>query len=267
MITHSTCDNIQMLTVSHGLLNHHTVIVNVNFSRTLIQSKHNMSYRPIYKIDIDAFKADILKSDLIRDPKGHLSDSCKQYCHVLKALLNEHAPITTKSVSQKTPAPWMTPEILQSKRHRRYLERVCRKSRSPLDRSRYSKQCHYCNTQMAKAKSDYYTNMVSSNVENPCQLWNCINKILHRMPTPTLSSLVSIKSLSLCDSFSSHFKNKISLIRSAFPDHTLNLAQVDSPQVNSLLACFTTATFDEVWKIIISSPNKSCDLDPLRLHC
>ena len=119
-----------MLTVSDGLLNHHTVFVDVIFSRTLVQSKHSVSYRRIHKIDIDAFKPDILKFDLIRDPKGHLSDLCKQYCHVLKALLNKNSLITTKSVSQKLPAPWMTPEILQSKRRRRHLELVWRKSRS-----------------------------------------------------------------------------------------------------------------------------------------
>ena len=104
--------------------------------------------------------------------------------------------------------------------------------------------------------------MVSNNAENPCQLWNCINKILHRVPAPSLPSHVSIKSLR--DSFSSHFKNKICLISSAFPDHTLNPVQVDSLQVNSLLASFKPATVDdEVRKIIMSSPNKSCDLDPL----
>ena len=31
VITRSTCDNIQMLTASDGLSNHHTVIVDVNF--------------------------------------------------------------------------------------------------------------------------------------------------------------------------------------------------------------------------------------------
>ena len=106
----------------------------------------------------------------------NLSDLCKQYYHVLKALLNKHALITTKSVSQNPPASWMNPRILQSKRRLCYLERVWYKSRSHLDRSHYSKQCHYCNTQMAKAKSDYYTNMVSNNTKNPSQLWNCINK-------------------------------------------------------------------------------------------
>ena len=114
---------------------------------------------------------------------------------------------------------------------------------------------------MTKAKSDYYTNMISNNAENPCQQWNCINKILHRMLALTLPNQVSIKCL--CHSFSCHFKNKISVIRSAFPDHTLNSVQVDCPQENYLLASFTSTTVDEVRKIIISSPIKSCDRDPL----
>ena len=67
--------------------------------------------------------------------------------------------------------------------------------------------------------------------------------MLHRVPAPTLPSHVSIKSL--CDSFSGHFKNKISLMWSAFPDHTLNPVQVDSPKINSILASFTPATVDE----------------------
>ena len=157
-------------TVWDGLSDHHTVIVDVNVSRTKVESKHNVFYRPIHKINIAALKADILKSDLIRDPKGHLSDLYGQYYQVLKVLLNKHAPVRSKSVSQKPPALWMTPKILQSKRHRHYLECVWRKSLSILDRSYYSKQCHYCNRQMAKAKSDYYINMVSNNSESPCQL-------------------------------------------------------------------------------------------------
>ena len=70
-------------------------------TRTLAQSNHNMSYRSIHNTDTDTFKTDILKSDLIRDPQGQLSNLCKQYYHVLKALFNKRAQITTKSVSQK----------------------------------------------------------------------------------------------------------------------------------------------------------------------
>ena len=109
---------------------------------------------------------------------------------------------------------------------------------------------------MAKAKSDYYTNVVSDNAENPRQPWNCINKIkvMHRLPAPTLSNHVLIKSL--CDSFFTHFKNKTSMLLSAFPDYIINTVQLYSPQVNSLLASFTSATVDEVRQIIMSSLSK-----------
>ena len=107
---------------------------------------------------------------------------------------------------------------------------------------------------MSKAKSYYYENMVANNSATPKQLWKCLNQILHRRPAPSLQTHALIKSL--CNSFSSHFKDKISLIHSAFTDHT-------SDTVNSQLTSFQPATTTEVRKIIMSSPSKSCDLDPL----
>ena len=38
---------------------------------------------------------------------------------------------------------------------------------------------------------------------------------------------------------------------------------VDNKQINDLLVSFTPATVDEVKKIIIMPPNRSCDLDPI----
>ena len=52
-------------------------------------------------------------------------------------------------------------------------------------------------------------------------------------------------------------------MHSTFSDHASNHVNVDPPQINSPLAAFTPATVGEVRKIIMSSPNKSCDLDPL----
>ena len=117
---------------------------------------------------------------------------------------------------------------------------------SSLDRSRYTRQCHLCNQQMSKAKSYYYENMVANNSATPKQLWKCINQILHRRPAPSLPTHASIKSL--CNSFSSHFKDKISLIHSAFTDHTSDTINADSPQLNSKLTSFEPATTTEVKK-------------------
>ena len=61
--------------------------------------------------------------------------------------------------------------------------------------------------------------------------------------------------------FSSYFMDKISLIRSAFPGHTQVLYTWTLHEY--ILVSFEPATVDEMKKIIMSSTNKSCDLDPL----
>ena len=133
---------------------------------------------------------DILTFDIVTHPKENISDLREQYRQMPKILPDKHAPIKSKLVSQKPLAPWMTQDFIQSKRRRRslqrvlgkYLERVWGKSRSSLDRSRDSRQCHQSNREMAKAISDYYENMVSNNTATPQQLWKGINHILHRWP-------------------------------------------------------------------------------------
>ena len=126
-------------------------------------SKHNVFYTAIHSINIASFMTNVITSDLVAHSKEHVSDLYKQYNQILKTLLDKHAPIKSKSVSQRPPASWMTPEIIESKRRRCYLEHVWRKSRSSLDRSRYIRQCHLCKRQIPKAKSYYYENMVSNN--------------------------------------------------------------------------------------------------------
>ena len=128
LITRSSCKNIQTPTVVDGLSDHNTVIADLEVPIAPAVSKHNMFYRAIHSINIASFMTDIITSDLVTHPKEHVSDLYKQYRQILKTLLDKHAPTKSKSVSQKPPAPWMTPEIIQSKRRRRYLERVWRQS-------------------------------------------------------------------------------------------------------------------------------------------
>ena len=92
-----------------------------NHSRTIPQS---IKYRKVQSINMEAFKADIQTSDLIRYPKTDATELAQQYDSVRCTLIILHAPLITKKISIKPPNPWMTPAILASKRHCRYLERV-----------------------------------------------------------------------------------------------------------------------------------------------
>ena len=146
-------------------------------------------------------------------------------------------------------------EISLAKRRSRYLERVWRRTRSPLDISRCSKQLHLCNRMMSKSKTYYYTILLSNKSDNPRHMWNSVNKILHREISKPLPDHTSLDTL--CSSFSKFFTDKITLIRSNFVtnDHSHNFPE--SPHVENTMAQFTPTTTSEVRSIILKSTNAS----------
>ena len=88
-----------------GLISHHfSVVANLqipsNHSRTIPQT---IKYRKIQSINMEAFKADIQNSDLIRYPKTNATELATQYDSVLHTLINLHAPLVTKKISIKPP--------------------------------------------------------------------------------------------------------------------------------------------------------------------
>ena len=110
---------------------------------------------------------------------------------------------------------------------------------------------------MSKAKSDYYTNFISTNSENPRQMWKSINTILHHQKLKALPEHSSLDTL--CSSFSKYFTDKTACIRSNFFIND-KYDFPEPPLSENTLQCFTPATTSEDL-IIIKKSNKSCDLD------
>ena len=155
--------------------------------------KANITFRPINEICLDNLHMDLSNSDLLMHPKASLLKLTEQFSETLSH--DKHATKQTKITQLRPPSPWMSLESILAKRRRRYLERVWRRTRSPLDRSRYRKQLHLCNRMMSKSKSDYYTSLRSNNSANPRHMWNSVNKILHREKSKPLPDHTSLESL------------------------------------------------------------------------
>ena len=161
----------------------------------------------------------------------------------------------------RPPSPWISLEIILAKRRRRYLERVWRRTRSPFDSSRYSKQLHLFIHMVPKSKSEYCTSLLSNNSANPRHMWNSVNKILHREKSKPLPDHTSLDTL--CNSFSKFFTDKITLIRSnnfGTNDHSHDFPE--PPHVKNTIDQFTPTTTSEVGSTILKSTNASCALDP-----
>ena len=111
--------NVLSVSASDLISDHISLVANLqipsNHSRTIPQT---IKYRKLQSINMEAFKADIQHSDLIRYPETNATELALQYDSVLYTLINLRAPLVTNNISIKPPNPWMTPAILASKRYR-----------------------------------------------------------------------------------------------------------------------------------------------------
>ena len=156
-ITRSASQIVSSIFPSDGLSDHLAVIAEPQSDLHRHTAKKQITYRRINQIDINNFKTDIVKSQLITNPKLSADSLYKQFHDTLSSILNTHAPLKTKSrfhdtlssilnthaplktkyVSPKPPNHWITSAVQAAKRTRRYLERVWHKFRFPSDRSKY----------------------------------------------------------------------------------------------------------------------------------
>ena len=254
-----SCPAVRSVLACDGLSDHFLVLSELEFPRPKCVKK-KISFRRINKIDLDNLKNDILNSDLKTKPEKELPKLCKQYDTILQTILSKHAPLLTKTVSERPPTPWMTQEILKAKVRRRRLERVWRRTRYRHDRSRYRVQCNLCNRIMEKAKANFYANIILENSEDPKKLWKSINNSLHRFSAPSLPANLSLKTI--CEKFSNFFVDKITIIRSKFPDDNELRNVHPSYDINFLMNTSTLATEAEIKKLIMKSKSTASDLDP-----
>ena len=155
----------------------------------------------------------------------------------------------------------MTSKLLDCKRSCRQLERLWRRSRSGYDRSKYRNYRNLYNRLMTEGKSQYFSNLIDENSENPRSLWDTINNILHRTPAAALPESNNVKSL--CEHFAKYFCDKIKTIRANFSNQVDDVPSVQKPKIRNKLFNLVPALEDEVMKIIMKSASKPCDLDPI----
>ena len=132
-ITRSTCINIKTIFPTDGLSDHQCVTIDLWLQVGSRSRKNIITFRPINKINIKTLHDDLANSDLLIKPKSTLCELVNQYNETLSKLLDKHAPKQTKSVQVRPQSPWMSNEIIIAKCRLRYLERIWRRSHSPID--------------------------------------------------------------------------------------------------------------------------------------
>ena len=247
---------ISGLHVGDCLSDHFLISFGIDLFFSTRSPSKEITLRHYHKINKESFVEDLKNTSFVLSPSDNVSDLYKQYLCDLSDLLDKHAPIISKTTSTKKRS-WITEEFLTQKRIRRQCERLWRKYKTPLFRSRLRRQVSHCLSLATKLKSSLYTDIITSNCNNPKKLWTQLNSLLGRRSDIIIPD-GDHKSLS--DRFCLFFVNKIESIRNAFSDtNTAYIKPVSRPQV---FEKFSHVFEDEVRMIIMNSPCKSCQLDP-----
>ena len=243
-----------------GLSDHQAIMFSLIFPVRESCKFQRISIRKIQKINILDFRADILKSDLIRCPYKTASLLSHQYFNILRSLLDKHAPMKKKNIPRHAETGFMNCDILKAKRLKRKYERAWCRENSARNHSRYQAAINHYNFLLEKSKCNHYSNIVAENQGNPKALWNCFKKILHRSSVAVLPDCTN--KTDLANTFCKFFSDKILKIRSTLQSSTPSSVTRPNSTKNTLTS-FTPVSEESLLKILKSSPSKSCGLDPI----
>ena len=109
------------------MLSDHFVISFDLLLRKLVREKKKIISRNLRAIDMHVFSTDV-HNLLGSATQSNSTDPLGVYNTCLRQLLDRHAPFLTRTVTDRTVAPWMTLEIKQAKVQRHLAERHWRES-------------------------------------------------------------------------------------------------------------------------------------------
>ena len=119
---------------------HEAVVFNLQVAEPPPVSK-TISYLCLGKIDFDKFVSDITASPLLLDPPLDVSDISNHYNLELSKILDNHAPLKSKTIVERLNCEWFNDDLGDQKRALRKLELKYKQSNLAIDKDIYDLKC------------------------------------------------------------------------------------------------------------------------------
>ena len=234
----------------HSLVDFHVLIVP--------EAKHEkvITYRSLKQINSDRFSADV--SGKLAISCQSFGDNVKKYNEVLSEILDEHAPVKTRTSKVVPHAPWFDTEYDNLRKQRRKAERQYKKSKRATDKEKYINLRKQTTKLAHKKKCKHYGEKLEG--ANTKILYSTINKLLDNDSEVILPDAKS--DVELANSFQNYFTEKIEKIRATFTQDS-NIDAEDIPPVQAKLLTFENATMDEIRQIVSAFGVKCSPEDPV----
>ena len=254
------------LTVDHSVKSDHFAILFTLPLTAPTKAKMIISMRKLKAIDIQAFSDSIIASKLQQQVRAadSATEAYELYNTTLREVLDDHAPVTQRTITTRSECPWFTTNIKLAKAKRKRLEKQWRRTRLTVHHEIYTQQRDLTNSLIQEAKKDYYHNKLS--VPNQKDLYTVANDLLHRTKQKVYPSQYPKDELP--DKFASFFHNKIEKLHASLTGtgqpSTQQQEQQDLCPAN--MSVLVPANEEEIKRLLRSSKPKTCDLDPVPSH-
>ena len=231
-----------------------------------------VSYRKIKSVDVDSVNADLAESDLCHNPPDDLDELVACYDSTLRAVMDKHAPVQTRTIVVRPRVPCYPDDIRQAgqvKKERRKAERKWRSSKLEFDLAVFKRKRSAVNNLLNKARREFYTNFIEENSGDQRRLFRASKRLLNMSRddglTPNLHAPTFVNDLG------QYFVTKIETIQRKLDNESFDSVTSlfdsvpdDSPSVSvPLFTDFENLSTSDVASLGRRSALKSCPLDPM----
>ena len=210
----------------------------------------------------------ILSEDLIQcletfrsecDESEDFLNSFTCYSATVSTVIDNHAPLTTKTISYNPSAPWFDAEykkqrVLKRKAEAKLRNNICDEN-----------QCSYNTvkretTALAKLKKQqYYTRKIDNAKGNMRAIYQIASREMDRTKTVVLPECDDTAKLAA--EFNNFFIEKIQKIRDTFPENNSSFNRKQQHYGGDVLSSFLPCTIDEIREIVAESGVKCSPSD------
>jgi hypothetical protein len=281
--THQAGHCLDVIISSHNITEMNSVIVekldasafpkcdhypcSFNFSSNIVSQtneKKCITFRNLRLINNDEFRHDLQQSlsSTNTSSEATFEEAISTYDSLCLKTIDAHAPMITKTITDRKSAPWFDGEYKCQRILRRKAEARWKKSHSPADKATYIKLRNHCSDLALKKKQLYHQQQFEKHNHSPKSLFNFVDTFMDKD-----KELILPPSESLADTvenFNQYFEEKIDKIRSRFSDNNHH-DQTDPESIfkGQCLSEFAPATIDEIKNILSDTEFKSSSTDPL----
>ena len=189
------------------------------------------------------------------------TDKVNLFNSKLKDLLDSHAPLRTRTVTDRPSALWMDQSIKTLKAERRKAERKWRKDKLCVDKDIYKNLNNKIKCAIESARRDLYSKQIEE-CKTSKALFHVASSLCGKKGDTQSSLPTGFASDELPEVFGNFFNDKISKIRGALDAASLS-PPVHVPFTGTQMLTFDVVSREDVRKVIkLSAPKSSC-LDPI----